>query len=78
MKNKKIAITIQNMVQFYSIKPGIDKLIEQNHIVDIYIPIYKTDQLGFCNMYDEAYNNIKKYEKYNIKRAIFITICRRS
>lgn len=50
-----IAITFQNLVQFYSVKNGIDALIDKGYIVDIYIPSSE-DNLGYGNMFDETYN----------------------
>lgn len=52
---KSIAITIQNLVQFYSIKNGIDALIAKGYFVDIYVP-KSEDTLGFKNMFNETYD----------------------
>ncbi len=67
MEKKDIAVTIQNFVQFYSIKNGIDELIKKNYSVDIYIP-QANDNLGYGNMYDETYKELSK-ANYSIKRT---------
>ncbi len=56
---KQIAITIQNLVQFYSVKEGIDALIKKGYIVDIYVPI-SNDISGVGNMFDETFNYLIK------------------
>lgn len=66
--NKNIAVTIQNTVQYYSIAPGIDKLINMGYKVDIYIPIYSNDVMGFKDMYQNIYNKLVNLKKYNIYR----------
>lgn len=43
MKNKYIAVTIQNYVQFYSIKNALDILIKDGVNVDFYVPFAKDD-----------------------------------
>lgn len=45
MKNKNIAVTIQNMVQYYSITYGIDALIKHGYNVDIYIFLFKSKMM---------------------------------
>lgn len=54
---KNIAITFQNLVQFYSMKNGIDALISKGYSVDIYVPI-NNDTSGIGNMFTETYNNL--------------------
>lgn len=50
----EIAITFENLVQFYSVKNGIDALIDKGYLVDIYVPS-SGDNLGYGNMFDETY-----------------------
>ena len=50
-----IAITIQNMVQFYSMKNGIDALLREGYIVHIYVPL-SDDSSGFGTMFDSTFN----------------------
>lgn len=66
MEKRDIAITIQNFVQFYSIKNGIDELIKRKYSVDLYIPKCN-DDTGFGNLFDETYNKLIK-SNYSIKR----------
>ena len=54
---KNIAITFQNLVQFYSIKNGIDALIKKGYPVDIYVPI-NNDGSGMGDMFTETYNKL--------------------
>lgn len=54
---KTIAITIQNLVQFYSMKNGIDALTAKGYLVDIFVPISE-DSLGFGNMFNETYHSL--------------------
>ena len=56
--NKNIAITIQNLVQFYSIEKGIEILKKNNLNVDIYVPTTTIE--GFKDMYDYTYNFLKQ------------------
>ena len=51
MKNKYIAVTIQNYVQFYSIKNALDILIKYGVNVDFYVPFAK-DDWGLKEMFD--------------------------
>ena len=53
MKNK-IAITIQNYVQYYCIHDLVDELMKDN-IVHVYVPLCTFDE-GFNNMYNDMYN----------------------
>lgn len=66
MKNKNIAVTIQNMVQYYSITYGIDALIKHGYNVDIYIPIQKQND-GYNDMFNNVYDKLKG-KNYNIYR----------
>ena len=54
---KNIAITFQNLVQFYSMKHGIDALIERGYPLDIYIPINNDDSV-IGNMFTETYDSL--------------------
>ncbi len=66
METRDVAITIQNMAQFDSIKSGIDELIKRGNSVDIYIP--KTDfESGIGSSFDETYDILEKQD-YNIYR----------
>lgn len=68
MDNKKyIAVTIQNYVQFYSIKLVIDKLIENGNIIDIYVPIAR-DDWGLKEMFDEVYDYLNN-KGYSVRRT---------
>ena len=55
MEKRDIAITIQNMVQFYSIKNGLDGLTKKGYHVDIYVPKCD-DSSGFREMFDSTYD----------------------
>lgn len=66
IRENSIAITIQNYVQFYSIKRVIDKLITQGYIVDIFVPHAK-DSWGLKEMFDDIYVYLKK-EGYSVRR----------
>ena len=66
MEERDVAITVQNMAQFDSIKKGIDELIKRGFIVDIYIP--QTDlESGIGTSFDETYDILKKLD-YSIYR----------
>lgn len=66
VSEESIAVTIQNYVQFYSIKRVIDKLITQGCIVDIFVP-HARDTWGLKEMFDDIYSYLKK-EGYNVRR----------
>lgn len=51
---KDIAITIQNHVQYQSIKIGIDELIKKGVKIDIFVPKAK-DEFGVREMFEEIY-----------------------
>ncbi len=57
--NKKIAITIQNYVQYYSVKPFIDL---KKYDIDIYVPDGDKYNLGVKKMHDDIYNYLKENE----------------
>lgn len=57
MKELDLAIVIQNLVQFYSIKAGIDALINKGYIVDIYVPIFN-DSTGMDDMFNATYSSL--------------------
>lgn len=65
-KERNIAITIQNFVQFYSIKKVIDEIIDNGLKVDIYVPIAK-DSWGVKEMFDDIYQHLLKLN-YSVKR----------
>ena len=73
--SNKIAITIQNYVQFYSVKPFLDL---KKYSIDIYVPSIDISNTGFKNMYDDIYDFLveKKYNVYrnpkNIKYKILL------
>ena len=55
MRKVNIAVTIQNYVQFYSIKLLIDELLKKSINVDIYVPVAK-DDWGLKEMFEDIYN----------------------
>lgn len=63
---KKIAITIQNFVQFYSVKPFIDSMT--NVCIDLFVPEAIND-LGFKEMFDDIYNYLVS-AGYNVYRKV--------
>ena len=65
-KKTFIAVTIQNYVQFYSVKKVIDTMINQGCIVDIFVPHAK-DSWGLKEMFDDIYVYLKE-EGYNVRR----------
>ena len=65
-KQKSIAVTIQNYVQFYSIKDALDVLIKNGVEVDFYVPHAK-DDWGLKEMFDDIYNYLNK-NGYNVRR----------
>ena len=67
MEKRDLAVTVQNFVQFYSIKAGIDELIKMNYTVDIYIPMAETNT-GIENLFDDTYNKMLNMN-YSIKRT---------
>ena len=67
-KTKDLIITLQNHIQFQSIKVGIDLLIQNGIDIDLYIPI-GSDDIGYSNMYEDLYKYLKK-QNYNIIRKI--------
>ena len=70
MKKNDVAVTIQNLVQFYSIKPGIDELIKRTISVTIFVPINRDDS-GIGDLFDETYKVLKTFSnKYDIKRKV--------
>ena len=64
MKKHDVAVTIQNMVQFYNMKPGIDAMIKAGLSVDIYIPQIKG---GWADMYEDTFTRVDS--GYNIYRS---------
>ena len=67
-KDKNIAITFQNLVQFYSMKNGIDALIHKGYTVHIYIP-FCNDSSGFGDMFDATYHYLT-----NLGYTLFQTV----
>ncbi len=61
---EKIAITIQNFVQFYSVKPFLDL---KRYDIDIYVPDGDVYNLGVKMMHNDIYNYLKKHN-YNVYR----------
>ena len=73
---KKIAITLQNFVQFYSVKPFLDL---REYDIDIYVPDGDKYNLGVKSMHDDIYdflieNKYKVYRKvkHNVKYQILL------
>ena len=62
--SSRIAITIQNYVQYYSVKPFLDL---KKYSIDIYVPDIDINNLGFKPMYDDIYNFLAE-KKYNVYR----------
>ena len=69
--NKKIAIAIFNMIQFYALEPGIIELKKRNYDVDIYIPDFLPDDMdesaGYLDIYCKTYEEVNKMG-YKVKR----------
>lgn len=61
-----IAVTIQNMGQFYSVDSGLKELIKRGKSVDMYIPCGR-DNNGMEEMFDSTYETLKN-TKYHIFR----------
>lgn len=68
MKIKKIAVIIQNNIQFNSFENALKIMNDRNIYIDIYIPDYKSDD-GFPDMFNEFYENIIDLG-YNIYRNV--------
>lgn len=68
MKLKKVAVIIQNNIQFESFVSALDIMLDRNIEVDIYIPDVKSED-GLDCMYDQFYDLMKK-SKYNILRTV--------
>lgn len=66
MKNKNVAVTIQNFVQFYSINDALDKIIEDGYKVDFFVPNAK-DDWGLKEMFDDIFNSLKE-KGYSVYR----------
>jgi len=54
--NKKIAVVIFNYIQYLSIMPGIEKLIEKGYDIDFYCDEAKGDETGFYNLFADVRN----------------------
>ena len=67
---KKIAIIIQNYVQFYSIKPFID--LSDIYAIDLFVPI-AFDDSGFTEMFNDIYNFLVQ-KGYKVYREVDTTI----
>ncbi|MCL2384003.1 MAG: CDP-glycerol glycerophosphotransferase family protein [Oscillospiraceae bacterium] len=52
--NKDIAIAVENIIQFQTIKNGIDELLKRNYTVDLYVPEIKNDE-GYEEIHDSVY-----------------------
>lgn len=68
MMKRDIAVTIQNMGQFYSVELGLKELVNRGYTVDLYIP-YGHDDKGMEVMFDDAYDQLKKKD-YCIFREV--------
>lgn len=62
--NTRIAVTIQNFVQYYSLKPFLEL---KKYNIDIYVPNGDKYNLGVKQMHDDIYNFLKK-NNYNVFR----------
>ena len=57
--NRNIAVVIENLIQFQSIKNGIDALKKNQINVDIYVPT-SNDKNGFKDIFNDAFNKLQK------------------
>ena len=67
-KIKKVAVVIENNIQYESFKNAIDIMIERNIKVDIFVPLDNVED-GFNIMFDKFYQKIQN-TNYNIYRKI--------
>lgn len=67
-KINKVAVVIQNNIQYESFKPALDIMIKNNIEVDIFVPLHKIDD-GFNTMFDCFFQKIKN-TNFNIYRDL--------
>ena len=63
--NRDVAVTIQNLVQYYSIKSGLEEISKHGINVDVYVPTISDPD--YNNMYNNTALFLKK-ENYNVLR----------
>lgn len=75
---KDVAIIIENLVQFHSLKLCIKEMKKQNISVDIYVPCAEWDE-GFNNLFENTYNILNqlgysplRFNNLNIKYKILL------
>lgn len=59
MEHKDISLLIQNLVQFYSLKHGVDKLISLGYSIDIFVP-KGIDNSGMGDIFDNTFTKLKE------------------
>lgn len=65
-KIKKVAVVIQNLIQFYTIKEFIDSY--KNATIHIFIPQWEEDKSGFNEIFETTYNYLKNRYPSSIYR----------
>ena len=66
-KIKKVAVVIQNLIQFYTIKEFIDSY--KNATIHIFIPQWEEDESGFNEIFETTYNYLKNKYPSSIYRG---------
>ena len=66
-KIKKVAVVIQNLIQFYTIKEFIDSY--KNATIHIFIPQWGEDESGFNEIFETTYNYLKNKYPSSIYRG---------
>lgn len=67
-KPQSVAIIIENMVQFLSIKHGIEDLVSNNIEVDLFVPQAGSDETGFREMFNSTSKHLIS-AGYEVKRT---------
>ena len=65
-EDKKVAVVIQNLIQFYTIKEFIDSY--KNATIHIFIPQWEEDKSGFNEIFETTYNYLKNKYPSSIYR----------
>lgn len=66
-EDKKVAVVIQNLIQFYTIKEFIDSY--KNATIHIFIPQWEEDESGFNEIFETTYNYLKNKYPSSIYRG---------
>ena len=66
-EDKKVAVVIQNLIQFYTLKEFIDSY--KNAIIHIFIPQREEDESGFNEIFETTYNYLKNKYPSSIYRG---------